>query len=162
MAFMMEDGLIYQDNCLLTDQEVCRHFILEDASVPEEETSCARCETNWFQRLQEVVERSVGTYTTAYPCMSLDREQAHIVPHLLTLPALQGSQGQQYHPTGEGARHNSSGDQCAGGPGGPRSQDPSGFLCSAVRLCYGRGLPGDVHRLHQGMVRKDPGKQCKW
>ena len=82
MAFMMEDGLIYQDNCLLSDQEVCKHFILEDASVPEEETSCARCETNWFQRLPEVMERSVGTHTTAYPCMSVDREQVHIVPHL--------------------------------------------------------------------------------
>ena len=85
MAFMRgEEVLTYQDNCLLTDQEACKHFILEDASVPEEETSCARCETNWFQRLQEVVERSVGTYTTAYPCMSEDREQAHIVPYLYT------------------------------------------------------------------------------
>ena len=84
MAFMRgEEVLTYQDNCLLTDQEVCKHFILEDASVPEEETSCARCETNWFQHLQEVVERSVGTYTTAYPCMTADK-QANIVPHFYT------------------------------------------------------------------------------
>ena len=56
MAFKMGDEVLtYQDNCLLADQEACKHFLLEDASVPEEETSCA-------QRLQEVVERSVGTY----------------------------------------------------------------------------------------------------
>ena len=84
MAFLRgEEVLTYQDNCLLTDQEVCKHFILEDAAVPEEETSCARCETNWFQRLQEVVERSVGTYTKAYPCMTEDK-QANIVPHIYT------------------------------------------------------------------------------
>ena len=83
MAFKMgEEVLTYQDNCLLADQEACKHFLLEDTSVPEEEASCALCKTNWFQRLQDVVERSVGTYTTAYPCMSEDREQAHIVPHI--------------------------------------------------------------------------------
>ena len=83
MAFKMgEEVLTYQDNCLLADQEACKHFLLKDAPVPEEEASCAVCETNWFQRLQDVVERSVGTYTTAYPCMSVDREQAHIVPHI--------------------------------------------------------------------------------
>ena len=82
MAFMMEDSMAYQDNCVLADQEVCTHYLLEDASVPEEETCCTRCETNWFQRLQEAVERSVDNYTTAYPCMSEDRERAHIVPHL--------------------------------------------------------------------------------
>ena len=82
MAFLMEDVLLYQDNCLLSDQEVCGHYILEGAAAPEEETTCSKCETNWFMRLQEVVERSVDNYTTAYPCMSVDREQAHIVPHL--------------------------------------------------------------------------------
>ena len=56
MAFKMgEEVLTYQDNCLLADQEACKHFLLEDASVPEEEASCALCETNWFQRLQDVV-----------------------------------------------------------------------------------------------------------
>ena len=82
MAFLMEDVLLYQDNCLLSDQEVCSHYILEGAATPEEETTCAKCETSWFMRLQEVMERSVDKYTTAYPCMSVDREQAHIVPHL--------------------------------------------------------------------------------
>ena len=80
MAFMRgEEILTYQDNCILADERtMCKHFILEDTSVPEEETSCAHCETNWFQRLQDVVERSVGDYTTAYPCMTEDK-QAHIV-----------------------------------------------------------------------------------
>ena len=71
MAFLMEDVLLYQDNCLLSDQEVCSHYILEGAA-----------ETYWFMRLEEVVERSVDKYTTAYPCMNVDREQAHIVPQL--------------------------------------------------------------------------------
>ena len=43
MAFKMGDEVLtYQDNCLLADQEACKHFLLEDASVPEEETSCAQ------------------------------------------------------------------------------------------------------------------------
>ena len=83
MAFVRgEEILTYQDNCILADKRtMCKHFILEDTSVPEGETSCAHCETNWFQRLQDVVERSVGDYTTAYPCMTDDKE-AHIVPYL--------------------------------------------------------------------------------
>ena len=82
MAFLMEDVLLYQDNCLLSDQEVCSHYNLEGATAPEEETTCAKCETYWFMHLEEVVERSVDKYTTAYPCMNVDREQAHIVPQL--------------------------------------------------------------------------------
>ena len=38
MAFKMGDEVLnYQDNCLLADQEACKLFLLEDASVPEEE-----------------------------------------------------------------------------------------------------------------------------
>ena len=82
MAFLMEDVLLYQDTCLLSDLEVCSHFLLEGAAVPEEETTCSKCDSNWGMRLQEAVEKSVDNYTTPYPCMSVDGNQAHIVPYM--------------------------------------------------------------------------------
>ena len=82
MAFLMEDVLLYQDTCLLSDLEVCSHFLLEGAAVPEEETTCSKCDGNWGMRLQEAVEKSVDNYTTPYPCMSVDGKQAHIVPFM--------------------------------------------------------------------------------
>ena len=62
------------------------------------------------------------------------RTGSHRPLPLHTLPALLGTKGQPHHSTGEGARYQSSGDQCAGGPGGPRSQDPSRFRCSPAHL----------------------------
>ena len=81
MAFLMEDSLLYQDNCVMSNhQEVCSHFIYEGAAAPEEAVACPKCETTWLMRLEEVVEKSVDSYTSAYPCMSVDGKQAHIVP----------------------------------------------------------------------------------
>ena len=82
MAFLMEEVLVYQDYCILSDQEVCGHFLLEGAAAPEEEATCSKCETNWSMRLQEVLEKSVDTYTTPYPCISADGNKAHIVPFM--------------------------------------------------------------------------------
>ena len=85
MAFLMEEVLLYQDNCILSDQEVCGHFLLEGAATPGEEVTCSKCETTWSMRLQEVLEKSVDGYTTPYPCISADGNKAHIVPYLYQL-----------------------------------------------------------------------------
>ena len=50
--------------------------------MPEEETTCSKCDSNWGMRLQEAVEKSVDNYTTPYPCMSVDGKQANIVPFM--------------------------------------------------------------------------------
>ena len=70
MAFTLGDNILqYQENCHLTEEAtLCQHFLLEELSVPEEEATCARCETNWYQQLVDMVERSVGDYTTAHLC----------------------------------------------------------------------------------------------
>ena len=86
MAFTLEDNVLqYQENCYSMDEAtLCQHFLLEELAVPEEEVVCARCKTNWHQRLVDMVERSVGDYTTAYPCMTSDN-QAHVVPQAYKL-----------------------------------------------------------------------------
>ena len=79
---MSETVLQYQENCYTTeDPSVCQHYLLEEHGVPDEEVVCERCETNRTQRVADVVERTTGDYTTAYPCMTMDG-QGHIVPHL--------------------------------------------------------------------------------
>ena len=45
---------------------------LKEYGTPDEEEPCSRCETNWSQRLANMVERTRGEYTTAYPCMTMD------------------------------------------------------------------------------------------
>ena len=55
----MEDALPYQDKAFLyleycADQEVCSHFLPEEAAAWEGAT-CSKCETNWSTKLQEVL-----------------------------------------------------------------------------------------------------------
>ena len=77
-----ETSLQYQENCFTTeDPAVCQHYLLEELGVPDEEEVCSRCETNWTQQLADVVELTIGDYTTAYPCMTMDGH-GHIIPHL--------------------------------------------------------------------------------
>ena len=79
---LMETSLTYQDYCFNTEEAtVCTHYLLEEYGIPEEEEPCSRCETNWAQRLADVVERTDRKYTTAYPCMT-EEGHGHIIPHL--------------------------------------------------------------------------------
>ena len=86
----MEDALPYQDKAFLyleycADQEVCSHFLPEEAAAPWEDATCSKCETNWSTRLQEVLVKTVDGYTTPYPCISADGNKAHIVPYMYQL-----------------------------------------------------------------------------
>ena len=83
MAFSLaETSLTYQEKCFNTEEAtVCAHYVLEEFGIPEDEEPCSRCETNWVQRLADIVERTEGNYTTAYPCMN-EEGHGHIVPHL--------------------------------------------------------------------------------
>ena len=72
MAFSVgESSLSYQENCFNTDEAtVCAHYVLEEYVIPEDEAPCAVCDTNWVQRLTEVVKLMEDKYTTSYPCMA--------------------------------------------------------------------------------------------
>ena len=63
---------------------MCNHYTLEEHGIQDEEEPCSRCETDWSQRLADMVERTVGEYTNAYPCMTMDGH-GHIVPHLYAM-----------------------------------------------------------------------------
>ena len=82
MAFLLtETSLTYQENCFDTEEAtVGAHYVLEEFGIPEDEEPCSRCETNWSQRLANVLECTVGNYTTAYPCMTMDGH-VYIVPY---------------------------------------------------------------------------------
>ena len=93
MAFSLaETSLTYQENCFDTEEAtVCAHYVLEEFGIPEEEEPCSWCETNWVQRLADIVERTEGMYTTAYPCMP-EEGHGHIIPHLYAVcPHCKGS-----------------------------------------------------------------------
>ena len=59
-------------------EEACFHYILEEGSNPEEEHQCGLCETTWLTRLEDMVERTVDTYTYNYPCLV---KCGHVVPY---------------------------------------------------------------------------------
>ena len=66
MAFQLGNSpLSYQEMVLDNpDNYVCTHYLLEEGSNPKDNAECALCSTNWRQRLQDVVEQTVDSYTT--------------------------------------------------------------------------------------------------
>ena len=67
-----------RDNPLGHEEEACFHYSLEEGSNPEDKLKCGFCETTRLQRLEDVVEQTVNTYTASYPCLV---KCGHVVPY---------------------------------------------------------------------------------
>ena len=95
MAFLLaETSLTYQENCFDTEEAaVCAHYVLKKFRIPE---------TNWVQRLADIVECTEDKYTIAYPCMS-EGGQGLIGPQLYAVSLLQRSQEGPHQLPGERA-----------------------------------------------------------